>query len=426
MSIKFFICYIFLFASISVYAQDKEYAKSVVSRLASPEMKGRGYVQNGDQLAAQFIYDEYEKIGLKNFKNNYFQKYTTSVNSFPGKMSVSIDGVEQVPGKDYLIYDGSASVKGTYKTMRLEIGDILNKDKLKNRMRGAIGKFVVVDAYKTEDYNQEELTLISDFIDYLKYYPDVNAAGSIVLTAGKLTWDASTAQYKRPGLTLKVDSGEIVIKEISLDVEATFIEKHKTQNVVGYVDGERTDSMIVLIAHYDHLGMMGSETMFPGANDNASGIAMLLNLAKHYKTVKPKFKTVFIAFSGEELGLLGAKYFVENPLIELNKIKFLLNFDISGTGDDGIQIVNGSIFKAQFDLISGINDRDKLLAEVKIRGEACNSDHCVFYRKNVPCFFIYTLGGIKAYHDIYDKAETLPLTEFDDYFKLVVRFISAL
>jgi aminopeptidase YwaD len=66
------------------------------------------------------------------------------------------------------------------------------------------------------------------------------------------------------------------------------------------------------------------------------------------------------------------------------------------------------------------------LKQIKIRGEACNSDHCLFHQKGVPCFFIYTLGGIQAYHDIYDRAETLPLTEYEDYFKLLVSFIKSL
>jgi aminopeptidase YwaD len=75
-------------------------------------------------------------------------------------------------------------------------------------------------------------------------------------------------------------------------------------------------------------------------------------------------------------------------------------------------------------LISTINAEKRLVKQIKNRGEACNSDHCMFYKKGVPCFFIYTLGGIQAYHDVHDKAETLPLTDFEDYFKLIVEFIN--
>ena len=148
-------------------------------------------------------------------------------------------------------------------------------------------------------------------------------------------------------------------------------------------------------------------------------------MAKHFSNQgeKPKYTLAFIAFSGEGLGLLGAKYFTERPLFPLKKIKFLMNYDISGTGDDGIQVVNGKVYKDKFDLLVSLNQKYNLLKEVKIRGEACNSDHCMFHMAGVPSFFIYTLGGIQAYHDVYDKAETLPLTEYEDYFKLIIAFV---
>ncbi len=192
------------------------------------------------------------------------------------------------------------------------------------------------------------------------------------------------------------------------------------------MEGESTDSLIVFIGHYDHLGAMGENTYFPGANDNASGIAMMLNLAKYYSENKPEFNTAFIAFGAEEVGLLGSRHFTEHPLFELDKIKFLINFDLAGTGDDGIQVVNGSVYRDKFDRLRTINDEMDLLPQIKIRGEACNSDHCFFHRKNVPLFYIYTLGGIKAYHDIYDVAATLPLTEFEDYFILITEFVESL
>ena len=169
--------------------------------------------------------------------------------------------------------------------------------------------------------------------------------------------------------------------------------------------------------------MMGKKTLFPGANDNASGTAMLLNLARYYSKNPPRISMVFISLGAEELGLLGASYFVEHPLIDLKKIKFLINFDLAGTGNDGIKVVNGSVYNRKFEKLQELNDDFHLLPAVKIRGEACNSDHCIFYQHGVPCFYIYTLGGISAYHDIYDRRETLPLTEFDNYFKLITKFL---
>ena len=89
---------------------------------------------------------------------------------------------------------------------------------------------------------------------------------------------------------------------------------------------------------------MGKDVYFPGANDNASGVAMLLNLANYYskKENQPKCSIAFIAFAGEEAGLLGSKYFSEHPLIPLNKMKFLVNLDLLGTGDEGMMVVNAT------------------------------------------------------------------------------------
>ncbi len=96
--------------------------------------------------------------------------------------------------------------------------------------------------------------------------------------------------------------------------------------------------------------------------------------------------------------------------------------DIMGTGEDGITAVNGSIFKNEFDNLVKINVQNNFIKDVKIRGKAANSDHYFFSEKGVKAFFIYSMGGIKAYHDIYDRAETLPLNEFENLFKLITSF----
>ncbi len=169
---------------------------------------------------------------------------------------------------------------------------------------------------------------------------------------------------------------------------------------------------------------MGKDVYFPGANDNASGCAMLLNLANYYSQPenKPKYSIAFMAFCGEEVGLLGSKYYTEHPLFPMKNIRFLLNMDIMGTGEEGITVVNGSVFKTEFDKLKEINTQHNFIKDVKIRGKAANSDHYFFAENGVKACFIYTMGGIKAYHDIYDRAETLPLNEFENLFKLITKF----
>ena len=406
-------------------AQDVDYAKHVIQKLCSPEMKGRGYVSGGDKIAADFLAAEFTKFQLKKYSKTYFQKYTTPVNSFPGKLSLKINGIELTPGKDFLVEPGSPKIEGKYSTVTFSASDLLDETVWVSRLRSAAGKFVVVETYDKSKFTTEQQKKVAEVISYL-LFGDHAASGVIILTKDKLTWSGATALSPRPSFTVLVSDNSPSVYNVEVLVENKFFKSYETQNVVGFIEGERSDSLLVFTAHYDHLGMMGDKNYFPGANDNASGVAFLLNLAKHFFENKPEFTTVFIAFSGEEIGLIGSQYFTENPLFPLSKIKFLINFDLAGTGDDGIQIVNGKMYQSKFDLISSINQEQKLLPQIKIRGEACNSDHCMFNSKGVPCFFIYTLGGIQAYHDINDKAETLPLTEFEDYFKLVTAFISKL
>src|SRR5690606_19114705 len=134
----------------------------------------------------------------------------------------------------------------------------------------------------------------------------------------------------------------------------------------------QSDSMVVFTAHYDHLGGMGRRTFFPGANDNASGVSMVLNLARYYKAHPPRHKTVFIFFAGEEAGLLGSAHLVKSGLLDLKKIRFLINLDLLGTGDDGIMVVNGAVFEEQYFRMVALNDAFSLVKEVKKRGKAAN------------------------------------------------------
>jgi Zn-dependent M28 family amino/carboxypeptidase len=174
--------------------------------------------------------------------------------------------------------------------------------------------------------------------------------------------------------------------------------------------------------------MMGNKTMFPGGNDNASGTSMLLNLMQYFSNPanKPPFTLVFISFAAEEAGLLGSEYYTEHPTKDLSKIKFLLNLDLMGTGDDGIMVVNGSVYEKEFTVLEKINAEQKLLKTIGKRGKAQNSDHYYFTEKGVPSFFLYTTGGRTAYHDIYDDGPGLPLTKFKEVFTLISTFIKTI
>ncbi len=421
-------CFVFLLNLAVVcqcHAQEVEYAREVIATLCSELMKGRGYVGNGDRNAAEYLASEFEKAGLKKYAKTYFQTFTTPVNSFPGNMSLTVNGTMLKPGEDFLIDPSSPGISGSFQVQMLTTEDLLSNGWLQ-KIKDASSKFVGIDAFDKTKFSADEQKRLNEIISFLKYGKDNPAKGTLILTTEKMTWSVATELFYKPALIVRAKSISLPITTLEISAENKFLKDHKTQNVIGYIEGSRSDSLVVLTAHYDHLGMMGRETIFPGANDNASGVSMLLNMMKHFSNARPAYSTVFIAFAAEELGLVGSSYFTSHPLFSLNQIKFLINFDLAGTGDDGIQVVNGKIYQQKFDMMVRLNEQHGLLKQVKIRGEACNSDHCMFYAKGVPCFYIYTLGGIQAYHDINDRAETLPLTDYRDYFALLIKFIQTL
>ncbi len=421
---KIYLLFTLLIMNTLSYSQNLEYAKAVVNKLASPELQGRGYTGNGNSLAAEYISGEFRRFGLEPLGRSYYQKFDIPINTFPGKMEVQINGVTLKPGVDYLVESSSPGIKGRFNILKVKKTDIDTQEKLFSVLNIAGENFILID--ETQKGSDKALNKkIDEYISFLKYSPDVSCKGIIIYTNEKLNWENSTFQNVRPVIIIHKDLDLKNVSSVELNIESTFINKYPTQNIVGLIRGSsEPDSFLVVTAHYDHLGHMGKDTYFPGANDNASGVAMILNLAEYYSKNKPKYSMLFIALSAEEVGILGAKKFTENPLIKLNRIKFLVNFDLAGTGEEGIKVVNGSIFKDKFNLLTDLNNENKLLPKVDIRGEACISDHCMFYMKGVPCFYIYTLGGIQAYHDIYDKSETLPLTEFVDYCTLMIKFFN--
>jgi hypothetical protein len=411
-----------------VFSQEKAYARSVIKALTSPAFKGRGYVEKGDKTTSAFIAAAFKKSGLLPLnKGSYYQDFNLPVNTFPGKVEVKLNGQLLVTAKDYLVGASSPAVHGHFKVIPVRRQDISTDQELNALVLKAKDAFILLDDRPLEKESAEAQRSISANVRALKTSENLNFKGLIIFTKEKLTWTTLTYQTIRPVITInKADLDPASIHQIDVNVDVKFIPEYQTRNVCGMIRGSSgTDSTIVISAHFDHLGLLGKKVYFPGANDNASGVAMLLSFVKHFAKQQPKYNTIFLAFSGEEIGILGSKAYVENPLTDLSKIRFMVNFDLAGTGEEGIKVVNGTVFRKEFDRLVQLNDQYKLVPKVEIRGEACKSDHCRFYEKGVPSFFIYTQGGIQAYHDIYDREETLPLTEFDHYFELMVRFFNS-
>ena len=401
---------------VSLFSQNIKYAHQIVDTLSSSYFEGRGAVNQGEKKAAKFIVKEFKKIGLQKISDSYFQKFNYSINTFVDELSVQLDGEKLVAGKDYLVGANSGGIAGTFELVWYNKTNLPSKKQLKKLTERNFfnNKFIVIDDEGVEkDDERFQLLKINVF-----------AAEGIIFLDDKLTH--SLAQSYQDYVVLRFKRGAITRanKSIILEINQQFIRDYQSQNIIGMVRGlEFPDSFIVISAHYDHLGRMGRDVYFPGANDNASGVAMLLNFAAHYAKNPPQKTIVFIAFGAEEAGILGSKYFTENPTVPLSQIKFVINLDIMGTGGEGVMVVNGAVYDNAYQQLVTINDENNYLKTVKKRGKAANSDHYWFTEKGVPAFFIYTMGGITAYHDVYDISETLPLNEFENSFRLIRDFI---
>ncbi|PRD54406.1 M20/M25/M40 family metallo-hydrolase [Sphingobacterium gobiense] len=205
----------------------------------------------------------------------------------------------------------------------------------------------------------------------------------------------------------------------------------QADNVIGYIDNNAPYT-IVIGAHYDHLGdgrqggsrdSLGVGEIHNGADDNASGVAGLLELARHYSSnaIKEPFNLLFIAFGAEELGLVGSRYFTENPTIPLEDIHWMLNMDMIGryNPDNGVAVIGygtSSKFPAIFKTIT---------SDIKFnlnRDGNGGSDQTSFYKRDIPVLFFHT-GGHEDYHKPGDDPEKIDYHALESILKLEIDVI---
>lgn len=418
---KNFCVFLLSLISLASFSQDVYLARDYVDTLTSDGYAGRGYVKDGHLKAANFIANKFNEFGLERFDSDFKQEFQIDINTFGGTTDLLIDGKLMYAGVDFLIDATCPSVEGKFDLKWLNPKIVGNPKKMGKFLNSDLSNsFLIVDKTGVTDTTQLE------FLDNMVHNP-FQAKGIIIVQSGKFTWTMSQQQRPYPIFYIKKDRISYKNKKLELNIQTKLKKGEITQNVIGYVKGtEQPDSFLVFSAHYDHLGMMGPDAVFAGANDNASGTAMLLNLAKHYSTPAnaPKYSILFIAFGAEEVGLLGSKHYVEKPYFPLEKIKLQINTDIMGTGDEGITIVNGDVHKDIKEAFRKINNEKGYLTKVRGRGKSFNSDHAPFDAKGVKSVFIYTMGGSKAYHDIYDTAQNLTLSKYNEVFKLITDFIA--
>lgn len=391
-----------------------------VQYLADDKLEGRRTGTQGEKLAAEYISSEFNKIGLQpKGSNGFLQPFDVKEGKQVNPSThLIIDGNNLLLNKDFfpLAYSANASVEALPSLALQEpnmpwfydVKELLDTvaanphfdlnealiDKAKEARKKGANAFLVYNSSSQTDGLKFDGKDRSEVLSIPVVYITQQASK-------KYMNDASAAL----DIKLKTDISE---------------KKRTGSNVIGYLDNGAITT-VILGAHFDHLGF-GEDgnsrevekkgLVHNGADDNASGAAALIELARLLKTSKLKNNNyLFIAFSGEELGLYGSKYFTEHPSVDLSKVNYMINLDMVGRLSDSTHVVTvgGYGTSPSWGSLFNLKGKNKLFTgDIVFRYDSSGtgpSDHTSFYLKNIPVLFYFT-GLHSDYHkptDDYNK-----------------------
>ena len=402
--------------TVQLSAQDLTHYKKIIKELSSAKYQGRGYAEDGANKAGKWIAKEFAKVGADKVM---CQPFKLDINTFPGKMEMSIDGKKQIPGVDFTLREFNPGIKGEFALYYIDTLNY-NPDKIFADLATPEykGAFVVCDFMFSYKH-------LADF-KKLQNKKDCNNSGLVY------TWESPLKFYKAYGETVKEKPIIWVTpdfpkdaKSIKVNIENKFLKDYECFNVIAKVEGNRHDSCYVFTAHYDHLGKLGKRTFYPGAHDNASGTAAIITFAAYYAQNTPEYDMYFITFSGEDANLRGSEWYAEHPLVPLNQIKYLFNLDMIGDNNPEQYCEVSNEGMRGFSLFEKINTEKGYFKALDRSELADNSDHYPFAKRNVPCIFFMNENGeaFKYYHTVHDTWENAIFTNYEPTFNLIKDFI---
>jgi Zn-dependent M28 family amino/carboxypeptidase len=429
---KFLLIVLFLISQVSIAQKNKTPKLSKtdkttvanlqknISYLADDKLEGRRAGTNGEKIAREFISNEFQKAGLlPKGSDGFYQPFEI----YEGKQInpgtyFSINSNPLVSGKDYFpfAFSSNTSLEALSIIAVQEVNSPwfydLKTGLVENKANPHfdISEYIQTNVKKAKDKGASAVILYnsSDIEDQLQFNSKdkTEIIGIPVIYVSK---DAAKKYFNDESAAMDI--------KLKIDIGA---KKRTGNNVIGYIDNSAATT-VILGAHFDHLGygedggsrqVSGEKQIHNGADDNASGTAALIELAKKLKIEKQKkYNYLFIAFSGEELGLNGSKYFAENPTIDLKKVNFMINMDMVGRLNDSTNAltIGGYGTSPQWSQIINVNDKKSPFI-IKIDSSGTGpSDHTSFYRKDIPVLFFFT--GLHAdYHKPTDDADKINYT----------------
>ena len=431
--------------------------RDLIKYLSSDSLKGRLTGTPGDSLAAEYIRSRFTSYGLIPVSGDGFQRFKVTdkvvagnANSFVSESRNYIHGIDFEP----FSFSENSSLKAD--VVFTGYGFSINNDSLKwddYQGQNIKGNWVMILRGDPEvDNNMSKFSQYNGDRDKALMAKDLGAGG--VLLVSGITFDKDDKfdpllkgefSVGIPVLKIKRNLADAILQKSGTNIEevekklnanrkpASFqsgvtVEarseiiqyKTNTRNVIMMLPGDDPvlkKEFVIIGGHFDHLGMGGPGSgsravdtigVHHGADDNASGVAMVVELAGRFAAAKESHKRslVFITFTGEEIGLLGSKYFTDNPLIDLSKADAMINLDMVGRLKEtkDLQVAGVGTAAGLKELALEYDDTTKLKVYTTEEGSG-PSDHSSFYAKNIPVMFI-TTGAHVDYHtpsDTWDK-----------------------
>ncbi|MEM6377709.1 MAG: M28 family peptidase [Bacteroidota bacterium] len=429
--------------------------------LASDYLQGRRTGSEGNNIAAKFIASQIEAAGFKPApgQDTYFQPINFEQTQPPASATLELNKTAYSFKEDFIILRGDANsfpkAKGVYAGHGME-ADYKDLD--------VKGKVVFVMGGEAE--NRSNQATFNAMSVKRKLAAEKGAVGLIEIYNLSFPWNFFASYFGGKSISLpsggnndkggdiiygwmqaKTDSDEIKkMREggkVKINLASSGFSKKilPSQNVVGVLEGtdpELKDEYIVLSAHYDHVGVgkegggaiTPTDSIFNGARDNGAGTVSLLATARALGKVKPKRSVIFFACTAEEVGLLGSRYYADNPLIPLNKTIFNLNIDNAGYNDTSIVTIFGYGRTGTDEKIQEATNTYGLKAIADPAPEQNlfdRSDNVSFAAKGVPAF-TFSLGFTafdeeinKYYHQVTDNPDNMDYEYLEKYARSYAR-----
>ena len=453
-----FFLLIIMFSCSSVKFGETKKHLNHVKYLASDDLEGRKPGTEGGKKAAEYIKNTFVKNGLELYEGTGFQYFDVTTNAYLGsKNALSYNDIKFNVDTDFIPLSFGQNTSLDTSIFIAGYGFDFSNDSLEwndYRNENCKGKWVMILRGSPDENNPhgqfyEHSSLRKKSI----VAKDNEAAGVIFVSSSnfdqedkliKLSYDQSQNDIGIPIIHIRRNIADQILKNQDTSVdelefeaksqknkfvhfstnERLFVttdvgfEKKKTQNVIGFLPGKNAklkEEYIVIGAHYDHIGYGGDgsgsrrpyiNAVHNGADDNASGVSVILELSEMLSKVSNQRTIYFVAFGAEEMGLIGSKYFVNSNFLSSEKIQIMINLDMIGRLNDKKTLSIGGTKTAENleKIIKASVNKSSLNATYSGDGYG-PSDHSSFYIKNVPVMYAFT-GGHNDYHtpnDDFDK-----------------------